>query len=470
MKGKKETMKTAASLALALLVSVPLFAKGTPPSNAAPTANNIDFTWGGDLRFRAIATDHFPDNKHGEKESSSYTRLRTRIWGKATYNRLEGFLRIANESRYYATKEKDKGKQRFPDVTFIDQLYLRYKGDLVDLTLGRQTMTLGAKRIISDGTGGDGSRSNYFDALRATFKFEDKRTLDLFAIYMAREDWMPTLGHTHDAKSKGTKGYDYDTTGYNHNEYGIGAYYTDASRKACPWEAYYVWKAEDGKDSNVYDRADVGHTFQTHTLGFRLIPQFTPTLSGELEAAIQFGDDSLFAGMAYAGLTYKRSDWAWKPAFTCGVQYMSGDEEGARGDAAWHPVFNRETGIGETVAPMFDKYAYTNFLYPHLKVKCAPTENTILSAETGPMFAPIDETYKGETYGNFRGFFAKAKYEIALGRMLQESAWGQSLSRPDYLSGLALALTGEILSKGDYFAEDADNNALFIQLELSYKF
>lgn len=463
-------MKKATCLALVFLIGGTIFAKEVTTIKEAPVENNLQFSWGGDIRFRAIATDNFPDNKHGEKERSTYTRLRTRIWGKATYNKLEAFLRIGNESRYYASQEEDKGKQRFPDVTFIDQFYFRYNGDDVEVKLGRQEMIFGAKRIISDGTGGDGSRTNYFDALRTTIKFEEKRKLDLFAIYMAYEDWMPTIGHTHDAKSKGKKGYDYDITGYNHDEYGFGVYYTDASAKDFPWETYYVWKVEDGKDSKVYNREDCGATFQTHTFGFRLIPQFTKTLSGELEAALQFGDESLFAGMAYAGMTYTRSDWVWEPAFTCGVQYMSGDKEGARGDAAWHPVFNRETGVGETIAPMFDKYAYNNFLYPHLAVKCAPFENTVLSAETGPMFAPTDETYKGETYGNFRGYFAKAKYEIALGRMLQESVWGQSLSRPDLLKDLKVALSGEYLSKGDYFNDTADEDALFVQLELSYKF
>lgn len=463
-------MKKATVFTLSLLLGASAFAKEVAPTEGEITNNDITFTWGGEVRFRAISMDNSPDNKHGEKESTIYTRLRTRIWGKATYNKLEAFLRVGNESRYYASQSDDKGKQRFPDVTFIDQLYLRYNGDDVDVKVGRQEMAFGAKRIISDGTGGDGSRTNYFDAIRTTFKFEEKRKLDLFAIYMAREDWMPTLGHTHDAKSKGKKGYDYDTTGYNHNEYGFGAYYTDASIKEFPWEAYYVWKVEDGKHSKVYDSETTGATFQTHTFGFRLVPQFTKTLSGELEAALQLGDDSLFAGMAYAGMTYKRSDWAWKPAFTCGVQYMSGDKDGGRGSSAWHPVFNRETGVGELIAPMFDKYAYNNFLYPHLKVTCAPTENTVLSAESGPMFAPTEEGYKGETYGNFRGFFAKAKYEIAIGRMLQASAWGQSLRRPDLLKDLKMALTGEFLSKGDTFANDADDDALFLQLELSYKF
>ena len=39
-----------------------------------------------------------------------------------------------------------------------------------------------------------------------------------------------------------------------------------------------------------------------------------------------------------------------------------------------------------------------------------------------------------------------------------------------YLKGASLAFTGEYLSKGDYFANGYDNDALFGRVELSYKF
>lgn len=463
-------MKKGYVFALSLLMGTMAFAQTTLVKESNDTSNDLKLTWGGDIRFRAISENNFPNEKHGQKTDTDYTRFRTRLWGKATYNKLEAFLRIGNEFRYYASEKKEKGKQRFPDVTYIDNLYLRYNGDWLEVKVGRQDMNFGAKRIISDGTGGDGSRTAFFDAIRTTIKFEEKRKLDLFAIYMARHDWMPSIGRTHDAKSKGTKGYDYNLTGYNHNEYGFGAYYTDESIKEFPWEAYYVWKFEEGEHSSVYDTAESGNTFQTHTMGFRLIPQFTKELSGELEAALQVGDESLFAGMAYAGMTYEQTDWQWKPAFTCGVQYMSGDKQGGRGDSAWHSVFNRETGVADSVAPMFNRYAYNNYLYPHLKVKCSPLEDTLLTAETGPMFAPVDEVYKGETYGNFRGYLVKAKYEISVGKMVHATEWGQSFGSSDFLTNLKVALTGEYLTKGNYFADNADEDAFFVQLELSTKF
>lgn len=419
-----------------------------------------DWRFGGDLRLRYDFTNNLPTEKHTEKGHTDYARVRARLWSKLQTGNLELYLRVADEFRYYNSRESDKGKQRFPDVLFIDNLYLKYTDlfGLMDVKLGRQDMAFGAKRIISDGQGGDGSRSTSFDAARLTFKFSSKRTLDAFAIYQAREDWLPTLGKTHDAKSKHTKGYNYDTTGYNQNEYGAGLYYTDKSNTSFPWEAYYVWKVEQGHHSKALAKGET--SFNTHTFGIRLLPKFTDTLSGEAELAVQTGDDSLAAAMAYGGLTYAPA-LTWKPKFTFGVQYMSGDEEGWRGDNAWLPVFNRETGVGEAVAPMFNKYAYTNFLYPHLKIGLTPAQGHAITFQTGPMFAPVrEDDGHGGSYGTFRGYYASVKYAIDL----------NSLFAQDWLKGAGLAFTGEYLSKGDYFADGSDNDALFGRVELTYKF
>ncbi len=456
-------MKRCTTLAMALLMGLPALA-ASEAGLEQKKAFDVDF--GGDLRLRYDFTNNLPDDDHGEKGHTDYARVRTRLWGKATVRQLEFFVRVANEFRYYNSRESDKGKQRFPDVTFIDNLYLKYSDlfGMMDVKLGRQEMAFGAKRIISDGTGGDGSRSNYFDALRLTFKFDNARTLDAFAVYQAADDWLPTLGHTHDAKSKHGKGYDYETSGYDQNEYGLGLYYQDRSNKAFGWDLYYVFKVEDA--NHGYDYGDflgaIGDdTFNTHTFGVRILPRFSEELSGEAELAAQFGDDGHSAAMAYGGLTYAPKGWALKPKFTAAVQYMTGDEEGWTGDNAWHPVFNRETGVGEAVAPMFPKYAYNNFLYPHLKVGLTPAENHSLTLQAGPMFAPVSEDDgMGGSYGNFRGFYAQAKYAWAFGKAFDQ-AW---------LKGLACAVQLEYLGKGDYFADDEDGDALFARMELTYKF
>lgn len=418
------------------------------------------FDFGGDIRLRYDGTDNLPNEKHGEKEASDYMRARFRLWGKVQSERIEACLRIADEFRYYRNNA-DKGKQRFPDVLFIDNLYVTFKDLLpgLDAKVGRQDMAFGAKRIISDGNGGDGSRSTNFDALRLTYHIDQKRTLDAFGIYQARTDWLPTAGKTHDAKAKHTKAYDYDTTGYNQNEYGIGLYYTDKSQASLPWEAYAILKGEQGEHAKVLPAGR--SNLLTSTFGVRLLPKFSDTLSGEAEVAAQFGQEGHAAAMAYGGLTYAPKEVAWSPALTLGCQYMSGDKAGYRGKNAWLPVFNRETGIGEAVAPMFNKYAYTNFFYPHLKLALKPAKGHSLTLQTGPMFAPVrEDDGQGGTYGTFRGYYAAAKYAVK----------AEELFGTETLKGLSFALTGEMLAKGDYFKDDSDNAALFGRFEISYTF
>lgn len=424
------------------------------------TASEAQWSVGADFRLRYVASNNMPTASHGEGGHSEYARFRTRLWGKVTTDRFEAFVRLGNEFRYYRSPDKDEGKQRFPDVTFLDNLYVTFKevGGWADVKVGRQEMVFGSKRIISDGTGGDGSRTNYFDALRITFDCGNKRSLDAFALYMAREDWLPTLGETHDAKSKRKKGYDYDTTGYNQNEYGAGLYYQDRSSAALGWDLYYVFKVEEGRHSTVNPN---NGPFHTHTFGTRFLPKFTQTLSGEVELSVQAGDDALLAFQAYAGVTYAPA-WQMKPKFTLAVHYLSGDRDGARGEHAWHPVFNRETGVGDLVAAMFSKNAYTNFLYPHLKVELTPAENQKVALQTGPMFAPVEENdASGGTYGTFRGYFAQAKYTVAVGKIFaQESVFER----------MSLSFLGEVLTKGSYFERDQDDTAVFGQVELTCAF
>ncbi len=423
----------------------------------------IDF--GGEVRVRYETYNYIPSTNHGQSDHMDYLRVRTRLWGKATLGRLEGFLRLGNEFRHYRAQSSEKGNRRFPDVLFIDQLYLKAAdvGDFVDIKIGRQEFLFGSKRIFMDLTDGDGSRSNFADGLRLTFKFDHERTLDAFAFYVNRDDWLPTAGHRHDARRKNTKSYDYDLTGYNHDECAAGFHYTDASRKELPWEAYYVVKAELDGDS-VANTSKVipadENSFTTHTVGFRILPKLTETLSGEIEVAGQVGDDSLFAMMAYGGLTYAPK-WTFKPKFTAAVQYLSGDKEGGRGDRAWHAVYDRDTFIGEAFGSTFSSYAHHNILYPHLKVILTPAEHHTFSAHTGPLFAPVAELDgNGGEYGHFYGYHLQAKYTLAIGKRFDL----------DYARGLNAAILGEYLSKGDYYRSDARNDAYFLRLELTYSF
>ena len=410
---------------------------------------------GAEVRLRYDVTDNLPNDKRGEADDSNYARVRIRPWARLSLAEDYGlFVRLADEFRYYNRPESNSSKQRWPDVLFIDNLYFTadnlFDGAL-DLKVGRQDMAFGAKRIISDGTGGDGSRSAYFDALRLTWHADEKRTLDAFALYMAKKDWMPTLGKEHE---NGKEPHAYDTTGYAQDEFGAGLYWQDRANADFGYDAYYVAKTEYRNRDSKYRKE--GKTFETHTVGVRLLPRFTETLSGEVELAGQAGSHGLLAGQAYGGLTYAPK-YDFKPKFTGAVWALSGDRDGARGDHAWHAVFNRETGLGESIAPMYTKYNYTNLIYPHIAFACNVASFSSVKAQVGPLFTAVKED---EADGSYRGAYAQVKYEVNPAKLFGV----------DLLKGGKIALQGEYFGKGDYFKDGSDHDALFARAEVSWSF
>ena len=151
------------------------------------------------------------------------------------------------------------------------------------------------------------------------------------------------------------------------------------------------------RDGNSKYRKE-GRTAETHTFGIRLLPRFTETLSGEVEVAGQTGSHGLLAGQGYGGLVYAPKAGC-KPKFTGACWVLSGDSDGERGEHAWHAVFNRETGLGESIAPMYTKYNYTNLVYSHLAFGCHIGSFSSVKAQVGPMYTAVRE----DDAGTFRG-------------------------------------------------------------------
>ena len=416
-------------------------------------ATNLNVTAGAELRLRYDGTDNLPTSSRGESGSTEYARIRIRPWMMASYEDFGFLFRLADEFRTYRVPDSMSRKQRWPDVLFIDNLYVAWNGafDVLDFKLGRQDMSFGAKRIVSDGTGGDGSRSAYFDGLRVTWHADENRTLDMFGIYQTFDDRLPTLGKEH---ANGEKPHDYDMTGYGQDEYGLGLYWQDRSNEDFGYDAYYVAKGER-RPSHAKYRKEGSHA-DSHTFGVRLLPRFAETLYGELELAGQVGSEIKLAGQCYAGLTWK-PETACKPSLTGALWYLSGDSDGERGNTSWHAVFNRETGLGESIAPMYSKYNYTNLAYPHIASGCAIGDFSKIKCQLGPLFTAVKED---DADGSYRGLYVQVKYEIH----------PEKLFGIDLLKGGKISFHGEYFGKGDYFRDGCDHSAVFGRAELAWKF
>ena len=456
-------------LAAAVLAS----SGGLLAAEAVQQARGLVLDGGGDFRFRYEFKDNWMDKGKTSvsPESEDFYRMRTRVWGTASYGEDMGaYLRLGNEFRGYRNTVTDKNRNRFPDELFIDNLYFDFNniGDRVDLRVGRQDIKEGAGRVISDGTPGDGSRSAYFNAALAKVKVLEKSAVDLMSTWNPYRD-DAAMGNPHD---------DYDLTKIRSgspyskmDEKGLMAYAHCNEIQDFPLEFYWIWKEE----TRFYDKSTRYPGRDFHTLGTRLMPKFTGKLSGEVEAAVQVGnvdDESgmlsrdIFAYMGYAGLTYSEIEVFAKPKLTGALLYLSGDEDSyyktADGstDGGWNPVFNRTVWFSEITSSMYDQYRWSNLIYPHLEATAEPHEKHAVKLQTGPMFAA--ERDNGAT-DRYRGYFTQLRYDFPL--------LSKVFGKRGELTG---AVVGEILYYGPYYQHDLatvdEDAASWVRFELNGKF
>jgi len=444
---------------------------GQGAAEKAEAKSGWDFDAGADARFRYEYKDNWMDKGKTSvsPDYEDYSRLRTRVWGKAAYgDDLGAYLRLGNEFRDYRNSDENKHKNEFPDELYIDNLYLDFNNirDRVDLRVGRQNIKEGSGRMISDGTGGDGTRTEYFDAILAKVKMLEHSDIDLMGTWNRyRDDW--TLGNPHDIydQTKIKSGSPYSKM----HEKALMAYVHYNEVEDFPLEFYWIWKQE----TRFYDKDTRYPGRDFHTLGTRLLPRFSDTLSAELESAVQVGQidgqpgmegRTIAAWMTYAGVTYERNEWAGKPHLTGAVLYLSGDEDsyyketGGSTATGWNPLFNRTDSEGHISAGMYDSYRWSNLIYPHLEAVVEPRAKHKVRVQAGPMYAAEKDNGARDAY---RGLFALCRYDFPL--------LSKIFGKRGDVKG---TVVGEVLAYGDYYAHnEADTDmATWLRFEVNAKF
>jgi hypothetical protein len=424
-----------------------------------------------DFRLRDEMKHELPGSGVTAKKFENLWRLRSRVWGSVGYDDYTLFGRVADEFRVYtarsgknrvpfASSKSGSGTYTFPEELYLDGLYLDARNllyDRLDVRIGRQDMKLGEGRIISDGSAGDGARSAYFDALRATVHATEKSTLDAFFIYMESHDEWGALGpYDRPLASIGA-------TREDNEEKGLGLYYTSKDFKEFPFELYWIWKDE----THSHDSGGRKYGRDFHTVGARLLPKFSPTLSAEVELAGQFGDTDdgrdTRAAMFYAGLPWVAlPDHSTKFTVTPAVLYLSGDDKTSQSQTAasgtdnnWNAVFNRTVWFSTLMGDQYTNYRWANLIYPHFQFSAILTPKQKINLQLGPVFA--EESDQAATDSTYKGFFGYARYEGSLVK-------GFLTKRGDINHAIQL----EVFEPGDYFT--TDKTAVFIRWELNAKF
>jgi hypothetical protein len=413
------------------------------------TGNSLaedQFQYGFEERLRFEYWDEVFDlNENGSKPSDQFIRTKTSVWGKWNANdKISVYLKLTGEPYIYAGAHK--GDDFIKDEIIFDNAYIDIKKpfDLpVTFRLGRQDLmnVFGEGFILQDGTPMDGSRTFYFNALRATWDINPKNTLDVLYISDPRkEQYLPAINNRNLALNVS-------------DEQALVLYGKSKINDNWAVEPYYVYKNE-GAQATVPE-------LDLHTLGGRAVYSNNPwKVTAEL--AKQFGE--------YDGGRYRQGlggyihvdrsfpDVPLKPEATVGFYYQSGDDPQTSKNEGWDPLFSRWPWLSELVCLTYtaeSKTGYwTNLQNYRAGVKLNLTDATKLTLTYNYLRANEDAGITGSIFSNS----GKERGHLP-----------QAMLYHKFNKNLDGYILGEYFIPGDFYFDGADN-ATFIRTQLQYKF
>ncbi len=459
-------------------------------AKAAPAAKSecaMAVRYGGDIRIREVRFDDIPIKadppgvtRGGENH---FFRFRTRLWGELDpMQNVTLRVRAVNEFRAWDKPDASPALQRsnydFPDEIVFDALSLQVKNlldDRLDVTIGRQDMIYGTGKLILEGTPKDGSRTIYFNAIKATYRASPETMVDVFGIHNPSIDQLAI------------NSADRDLTGFTSanddmTEKGAGIYIKNKSCRDMPLEAYLIYKREgqwnqaarrDAEGTllppaNDWQTLDASRgvvenpALNLGTVGTRLMPILAERLKGNIELAYQVGEraDSDVRGyMIDASLSYDAPILTeMKPVVTYGIYYLSGDDPSTKDkDEGWNPLWARYPQYSELYVYSWDAEAagrWSNVMMPNLGVALKP----LSWLKTSAMVAYLRANEKdGPGGGAERGWLGVIKGEFDIRQKI--------LTSKDKLSA---HLWLEVLEPGDYY--NVNDTAYFARWQLMYEF
>lgn len=301
------------------------------------------FDYGATFRLRQEIWDDLLDLGLS-KPDRNFFRLRVSPWVKADFSKDAGiYIRLTTEPKYHLGPFKPnvpRNDDRLDeDELVIDNLYIDTKdvfGLPVDLRIGRQDFlgpnVFGEGFLILDGTPGDGSRTLYFNAIKARVKINPENSIDLVYISDPKKDiYLPSLNTPPDKKQLTAS-----------NEQAFVIYSRNKLSQNVMLEPYYIYKREEA----------IGSTpkLKLNTIGARVVFAIDSwKLGGEF--AHQFGEyigrrDRTGNG-GYIFVSRKYDKIKLKPEFDIRYIYLSGDDPDTTDHEGWDPLFSRNPNWNE---------------------------------------------------------------------------------------------------------------------------
>ncbi len=408
---------------------------------------------GASIRLRQEIWDNVVDlgTTPTAQPDRNFFRLRIQLWDNIKFNENFGsYIRITTEPRYYTGPyrlilDNETNKKRFDqDEVLIDNLYFDVKKpfDLpVNLRIGRQDFLgkdiYGEGFLIVDGTPGDGSRTYYFNAIKATVSIADGHSVDIAYVSDPKTDiYLPIIHPSYYDKSSGGVYIHHKRRLTGSNEQGFWIYGRHRITDKFNIEPYYIYKKEEAYD--------VIKESYVNTFGIRAVFKMDSfSLRGEIatqDGKYKHGQDRSGIG-GYSFAEYLIKNCPVTPALEVGYIYLSGDKRGTSNkDEGFNPVFSRApqwnelliyTFIPETAGkggPIPGYWTNLKALIANLKVK--PLKDMTIKLSYQHLWADkksniTSGTYKnmftndGKNRGDLYAFIANYNFTKAFDGMLQ---------------------------------------------------
>ncbi len=420
------------------------------------------------LRHEFLKNTRDMENHYYDGGDRNYFRVKTSLWGQADYKDLLSlYAKLTNETKGYyllgsgGSKINSNSHSHWPaDEVIFDNLYFDLKkpaGIPVNFRIGRQDLAgqYGENFLISDGTPGDGSRTFYFNAVKASWTVDEKNALDLIYINDPRNDSvLPVIERVKPENN----------LNLTHEE-GYVVYLKNKSVKDLAFEPYYIYKREGANWGYAAPSGLQAQKGRINTLGvFAKYLRDPWTFHAQL--ADQFGKYGLedrFAQGGYLFVDYDLKNVLWKPQLSAGYLYFSGDNKGTGKNEGWDPLWSRFSSYSELYYQAFQYESgnayWTNLQMYRLELTVKPTEKAKFNL--GDSFLRANDlitanaTYNLSGTGKDRGNLVRAKLDY------------------NFNKNVSAYLLGEyfIPSRGNnsFYTKDADP-AIFVRTQLELKF
>ncbi|HDP95088.1 MAG TPA: hypothetical protein ENN40_06990 [Candidatus Aminicenantes bacterium] len=278
-------------------------------------------------RTRLTTFDNSINLDDGIADTFTFTRHYTSLGLTWTpHGDFSFMVKFANEFRSWLSP---KSRRNDLNEIYFDQLYVKWKspGSGLTLTVGRQNIMLGEGFVCLDGQPLTGSRSAYFNAVRADYVFSKNHSLTAFVSHVPRTDtWLPLINEPEPPQLLEEQA-----------NTGIGLYYQGSLGKV-GLQAYYFRKDTEANDITTVESG-------INTLGARAVLPLVDRLSVTAEAALQNGSLGDVDRGAYGG--YFHLDWKMAESvpivrlLTFGGILLSGDDPATADYEGWDPLWSR---------------------------------------------------------------------------------------------------------------------------------